>query len=426
MNISAIKLSSWMVILLFHLMAIVVHEVQLVDTNAYMGFQTLGFTIEYIIRIALGFTVLWMILPNKYQYPSDYLLFIYGLFTLAPFVVFGQVNGRVFQYYFIGLIIIATPLILIKILKRIKFKISIISLLDTRYIAYALLLFSLATATMSFSSAPASSGFTLADSYDRRIEGRDIYLAGSFLAYAIGMTVNGIAPFLSFYSGLKNSKFFFLFSFMIAVMFFYLLGFKAPVAYIFLSFGAGMLIRKNKINKLPHIFLALITSMFFICFGEWVVMNYSLLAEISFRRINVVPGQMMSHYLEMISNSDYWSLLSGVEYSRGVTYLVGCIYYTCESNANTNAFIYSLAAGGLFGYIVVTFLVTFFYFLLDNIYSKTRSPSLVFVGLFYGLLIVEQAAPTALVSSGFALLTMLFLLEKRSRVFFLSNKNLKV
>ena len=407
-------------------MAIVVHEVQLADTNAYVGFHTLGISIDYIIRIAIGFAILWLILPKRYIYPSDYILFIYSLFTLAPFIVFGQVNGSVFQYYFIGLIIIATPLILIKILKRIKIKVSIISLLHTRYITYALLFFSLATVTMSFLSAPASSGFTLADSYDRRLEARDIYLAGSFLAYAIGMTVNGIAPFLSFYAGLRNSKFFFLFPFMIAVMFFYIVGTKAPVAYVFLSFGVGLLIRQNKMNKLPHIFLALITCIFFICVVEWVVMNFSLLAELSFRRINVVPGRMVSHYLEMMASSNYWSLLSGVEYPRGVTYLVGCIYYTCESNANTNAFVYSLAAGGLFGYISVTFLVTFFYFLLDNIYSKTRSSSLVYVGLFYGLLIAEQAAPTALVSSGFALLTMLFILEKKSRVFFHGNQKLKV
>ena len=404
-------------------MAMIAHEVQLVDTNAYMGFHTLGLSIEYIIRIAIGFAILWLILPKRYEYPSDYILFIYGLFTLAPFIVFGQVNGSVFQYYFIGLIIIATPLILIKILKRIKIKVSIISLLHTRYIIYTLLFFSLATVTMSFLSAPASSGFTLADSYDRRLEGRDIYLAGSFLAYAIGMTVNGITPFLSFYSGLRNSKFLFLFSFIIAVMFFYLVGSKAPVAYVFLSFGAGWLIRQNKMNKLPHLILALITCIFFIFVVEWFVMTYSLFAELFFRRINVIPGQMVSHYLEMMSSSNYWSLLSGVEYSQGATYLVGCIYYTCESNANTNAFVYSLAAGGLLGYISVTFLVTFFYFLLDSIYSKTRSSSLVYVGLFYGLLIAEQAAPTALVSSGFALLTMLFILEKKSRVFFHGNQN---
>ena len=407
-------------------MAIVAHEVQLVDTNAYMGFHTLGISIYYIIRIAIGFAVLWLILPKRYEQPSDYLLFIYGLFTLAPFIVFGQVNGSAFQYYFIGLIVIATPLILIKILKRIKIKLSLISLLHTRYIVYALIFFSLATVTMSFSSAPSSSGFTLADSYDRRIEGRDIYLAGSFLAYAIGMTMNGIAPFLSFYSGLTNRKFIFLFSFMTAVMFFYLVGVKAPVAYVILSFGVGLLVRHNKMNKLPHIFLTLVTGIFFLFVVELAVINYSLIAEMSFRRINVIPGQMVSYYLELMSDSNSWSLLSGIEYPQGVTYLVGCIYYTCETNANTNAMVYSLAAGGLFGYIVVTFLVTFFYFLLDNIYSKTRSPSLVFVGLFYGLLIAEQAAPTALVSSGFALLTMLFILEKKSRVSFQGDQKLKV
>ena len=406
-------------------MAIVVHEVQLIDTNAYAGYQKLGISIAYILRIVIGFVVLWLLLPKKYEYPSDYILFIYGLFTLAPFIVFGQVNGSVFQYYFLGLIIIAVPLILIKMLKRIKIKLSVISLLETRDIIYALLIISLATVSISFLSAPASSGFTFADSYDRRLEGRDIYLAGSFLAYAIGMTVNGIAPFLSFHSGLKNVKFIFLISLMIAVMFFYLVGTKAPVAYVFLAFGVGLLLKKNKMAKLPSIFLALITCLFFICIVEWLILDYSLLAEISFRRINVVPGQMVSHYLEMMFSSNYWSLLAGVDYPAGVTYLVGSLYYTSETNANTNAIVYSLAAGGLVSYVAVTFLVASFYFLLDNIYSKTRSSSLVFVGLFYGLLIAEQAAPTALVSSGFALLTMLFILEKKSRVLLHGNQRLK-
>jgi hypothetical protein len=407
-------------------MAIVVYEVQLVETNAHSS-QSLGFSIDYILRIAIGFIVLWVVLPNQYEFPSDYLLFIYGLFTLAPFIVFGQVSGDVYQYYFIGLMVISTPLIFVRILKRVKLKIKIIPLLSDRYVVYGLLIFALVSVAISFIFAPASSGFTLGDSYTRRLEGREAYIAGSFLAYAIGMTVNGITPYLAFTAGLGNRKLFLLYPVAIALIFFYLVGTKGPIAYVFLSFVIGSLSRLRSLDKIPLMFFVVMTSVFTISAVELLVNDYSLVAEFSFRRANVVPGQVVSHYLEMMFNSNYWSSVSGVEYSRGATYLIGEIYYTKESNVNTNAFVYSLAAGGFTGYIAITFLVALFYFVIDNVYSRTRNQAFIYIGFFYGLLIAEQAAPTALVSSGFALLTILFLLENRQTGSFLhGNQMLKV
>ena len=56
LKISATKLTSWLVILFFHVMAIAVYEIQLVDTNAQSS-NTLDFSIDYIFRITIVYVV---------------------------------------------------------------------------------------------------------------------------------------------------------------------------------------------------------------------------------------------------------------------------------------------------------------------------------------------------------------------------------
>ena len=86
------------------------------------------------------------------------------------------------------------------------------------------------------------------NSYERRLDGREIYTAGSLIAYAQSICMNGIAPFLAF-RGAINKQFTLNFIAFSSVLFFYwLLGVKAPFAYTILAFLVGYLARKNHLR----------------------------------------------------------------------------------------------------------------------------------------------------------------------------------
>ena len=73
-------------------------------------------------------------------------------------------------------------------------------------------------------------------------------------------------------------------------------------------------------------------------------------------------------------------------------------------NANTNAFIYALGSGGTPLYLGIITLVCLILAILDLKYRKTNNPILIFTAFLYSILILEQSATTALVTSGLGII----------------------
>jgi hypothetical protein len=404
-------------IILIQLMALVVYQVQLVETNYYMGYRDISLSFDYIANLFLGVAVLAVIAPQRIKKPSDLLLYFYALFVIAPITFFqalGQEEG--FIIFCIKIAIVSLPLILIKIggLSKLRFK--SYNIIPFKFTYYTIAIICVITLFYGALNAPASSGFNMENSYDRRLEGRDIFLAGSVGAYLISMTVNSFLPFLSFFAAQRKSVKALIFSLLSALAFFYLISVKAPFAYIFIAYGIGLLVRFNKISQIPKLALILIFILFLICIIEVIFFDYSIVSELAFRRIFSVPAQVVSHYMDMMfedANTD-WTILGGTIHPNGVTYLIGEMFYSSETNANTNALIHALASGGLFSYLAISVVLCIYYVCIDALYLYSLNPALLFIGYVYSILLTEQAATTAAVSSGIAFLTMLLLVTKNN------------
>lgn len=269
----------------------------------------------------------------------------------------------------------------------------------------------------SYVNSPSGAGFDILTSYDRRLEGREIYTAGSLIAYALAMSMNGFAPYLAFRGAINRQNSLISIAFGAAVFFYWLLGVKAPIAYVVLGYFVGYLTRINCLRHFAKYFLIGIIGLYFLVLIEWVLFNdYSVIADYGFRRLFPVQAEIQGYYLDflMINTPSFWNFLSGVhDQSFSATYYVGDNYIgNSESNVNTNAFLYGFVANGILGYLAATFFVSIFLALLDRLYKSTHNPTYILIGFVYGYLVTEQAYSTAMVSSGVGLLFLLTFFEK--------------
>ena len=376
--------------------------------------RSIDFGFIYFYRFVSGFSVLWFLLPRNLSKPSDFFLFSYGLFVIGPFVVFGFSKEHHLLAYHLGLIVIGLPAVVLKFVLIFKFRLTNIRLLPAEVALWSLFFITIGILFYSLSIAPSSAGFSLEDSYLRRLEGRETYASGTLIAYLIGTLNNGIAPYLAFVAGERKSRISFMMAFSIAVVYFYLVGLKAQFAYIVVAFLFGRLLRSGSLDTLPKGAVLSCICLLAIVIFEWLLGGgYSLIAELTFRRVNVIPGQVANHYVELIASDGPWTIWSGVSHAKGVSFLIGELHYTSETNANTSSFLYSFAQGGFLGLLFTLVILLLFYGVIDSIYRKTKNPDFLFLGFFYAIIITEQAATTALLSSGFAFMFLVLFFSAR-------------
>jgi hypothetical protein len=200
------------------------------------------------------------------------------------------------------------------------------------------------------------------------------------------------------------------------VFFFWLIGVKAPLLYVFLAYFMGVLVAKKKHTNFSVYFLYAIVLLFGINLLEWLFFDYSLISDFFFRRLFAVQAQIQGYYLDFImeSGTPSWNYLTGSAGSAFTpTFYIGEFYFgNVDANANTNAFLYAFSLYGVFGYIFAMLFITIALTGFDALYRSSKNPVYLYLGFIYGLLLVEQAFSTAMVSSGVGLLFLLALLEK--------------
>ena len=198
-----------------------------------------------------------------------------------------------------------------------------------------------------------------------------------------------------------------------SAVFFFSIGVKAPLAFAGLAYFVGLGVRYGRLTIFFDA-VVFLTILLFLGFAiEFSLYQYSEIAEYFFRRVFTIPGFDMQHYMELMfkSGDALWSPWFGVNSDLSPTFLVGAIFFgNVQWNVNTNAFIYALAAGGVPGYLVTIGLVGGFLKLLDSLYAASGNAGYLYLGFLYSILVAEQAATTALASSGVALLFILLVL----------------
>ena len=400
---------------LLGMMAYAVYGMQLQYTNAYIGFQPL---IAHVSRriIILGLCVLLgLSLPTSPSKPSHFFLLLYGTFTILSYVLFaGAAYEEGLLSYLAWLVLLLAPYVAVYLLSRVNWTLLIRFELRRETVLVIAVGIVLAAVAVALINSRQSGGLTIADAYERRMVGRDIFQAGSFIAYLNVMSMNGINPFIAFLGGLLNRKALTLLAVFFAGVFFFSVGVKAPMAVVGLAYFVGLGVRSGRLGIFFEAVIAVTVLLFAVFLIEYADSGYSQVAEYFFRRIFVIPGFDVQHYMELMfkSGGQLWSPWSGINSDLSPTFLIGALFFgNVEGNVNTNAFIYALAAGGFPGYLSAIAFVVGLLKVFDALYAASSNAGYLYLGFLFSILVTEQSATTALVSSGVGLLFGLLVLS---------------
>lgn len=390
---------------------------QIGEANAYMGMKPWDMSLAGYVGFATGLPIVAWVASRTRGRPSDFFRLFYGTIAVTSFLVLHPVVGPLpVTAIFAGLVLLFLPLLMLEILDAIFPALKVKGVIGSTWVEVLVVLALVVVVMSAATHPPASAGFGLDTSYDRRLEGREIFGAGSWLAYGLSMTMNGLAPYLAFRAGLRSRVFLFGVAVVAVCFFYWLLGVKAPLAFVIAAAVMGVFVRKGRLPSIGRYFLAAVLGLGLVVIAEWVLFDgYSLVADYFFRRLFAVQAEVQSHYLQFLLSEKVvpWSWLYGsFDRDFAATYYIGEHYMdNAESNVNTNAFFDQLAAKGFIGYIYALVLVPLILVIFDRLYRSSRNPSYLFLGFLYGLLVVEQAYTVAMISSGVGVLFVLTSLE---------------
>jgi hypothetical protein len=405
------RASGLILLVIFSIGLLTAYGLQLAETNEYMGYMAIPLNIGYLASLSVALGITSLLMPTKIAKPSDFFSLLFGFFLLLPYSILHPIRHEIsFSDFSLYFSVIAAPLVVVKLVVLIFPTIRFPTVMGPGALVWLVSCFCLVGLALALSNAPTAAGFDLSTSYERRIEGRSIFPSGTPLAYLNAAIVNGFAPLLAFVAGLRRNIYLLAFSIICGLVYFYLLGLKAPIMFIALAFMIGYAARAGKIRHFVGFMYFLLLGALALFFIEYLFFGFSLTGDYLIRRAFSVPPYIASAYFDFMTSGSMipWTLIHGAETDETITFVVGEWFLGFPGlNANTNAFLYQLAIGGIPMYILTILLVAFVFALLDSAYTAKRQSVLLYLGFSYSILIIEQAATTALVSSGIGLLIVL-------------------
>lgn len=418
-QISKARIKIFAIFVTITIINLLIYNYQLVITNSYYGYKNFSIDINYFSTVLIFLIAITFILPKKISLPSDFFAVLYSLFSFLSFLVFAASPQKIsFSVHIVFLCVMFTPLIFMKIFSYFSIHIRNMFPINNKIIYFLIWTIVVSSVVIAIFYSPPSAGFRIDNVHLRRLASREIFVGGAPLSYLLSISMSGLIPFIAFNYGRKSKLIGLAFCLILDLGFFYSMGVKSIFLYTCMAFAVGFGVRQKKLNLLYTFILISVCSLFVIFCIEWALSGYSLVAEYFFRRVFIIPGYVVVAYIDVIfANANApWTLINGANIPEGPSYYVGRNFFgNAATNATTNAFISSLASGGILGYFVIIFLVTGFFKLLDILYVSSRNSSYLFIGFLYALLITEQNATTAFISSGPGLLLFLSFLSGRER-----------
>ncbi|MGN5145021.1 hypothetical protein [Aeromonas veronii] len=412
-------------LLLFYLGVVYIYIVHLQPRpeNEALGYRVLDCDIQYYVWILVYGVITIALIPKKFDRPSSFFIMFHVLFVVFPFIVLPNIGSDSSQISFFWMwLVLVFPIILISISNKIKTTVNILPSFNklTSYPNSYLLVFLICVfvTCLAFLNAPLSSSFDIGTSYIRRLEGRDVYPTGSFTAYANSIVMNGLGPLLAFWAGVNRNFKQFVIPIGIWLAYYYLLGIKSPLLMMTLSFFVGYHCSRDKLSKTFNYLVCILMVILLASVIETVIFNYSYISDYFIRRAFTVPPFLISVYGDFIAQNYYdgrWSFFSGFNSDIPISFVIGEQFMgKAGLNANTNAFVVAFSSGGFFLYGFICLILVLYYRIVDEVYKNRKSPSMLFCGFIFGILLIEQSATTALLSSGviFVLLLSLILSEQ--------------
>jgi hypothetical protein len=408
---------------LFSCALVVIYVHQLAPANVLNGWHPWAMNAEGWGALIVGWFAGFYCLSRIGGQPSDFLRLFICTIPLTSFLLLHSVAGELPDgAVFANLCILMFPLLLLSVASRwdwMSFRLpSMPKSLPAEYVALALLLI---VVLVAYFHAPEHAGFGINDTYVRRFEGRELYPARTVLAYALSMSMNGLVPFLAYRATERGKSALLVIALGAVVFFYWLIGVKAPFAYVLAASAMGLMIRSGKLKYIGHFFLLAVVLAALVVVGEWLLISkYSYVADYFFRRLFPIQALDQSYYLQFLFSDKpvEWSWIVGSsDPSFQPSYFIGEHFGgNPQSNSNTNAFLASLMSGGAWGYAVAVAFIVVVLSLYDRLWTASKNPAYLFLGYMYSALLIEQAYSVAMVSSGVMLLTLLVMLEKPGAV----------
>lgn len=400
-----------------------IYQVQIGPANGYLGMRPLIFGMAGFIVFLLAF-LYYLFLPFFLKFrPSDFFLIVYSLVPIFSYVILYPVSGVLSDWQVLfGYALLIIPVFLLLLFRSISTKFYFKGFLSSWCIDLLACAVGASVVIFSLYKMMPWASFSLSDSYVRRLIGRDIFPAGTISAYANSIVMNGFVPFLAYRGATGRSLLLIPLALAFVVSYYYTLGVKAPFLYFFFFLSLGFFLENGGgRGSFFKVYLGAVLSLFLtslVMILEGLLFGgYSYVADYLFRRLYAVPPQLMGYYIDYFGNSANvnWNFLTGsLLDAKPISFIVGDVYSgQSGTNANSNSFFYALGEYGFIGYLLNIIFIIIIYFVLDCQYKNTRNKSYLFLGMLFGVLLLEQFYATALVSSGVAVLLLLVLFEKK-------------
>ncbi|MCZ2443340.1 MAG: hypothetical protein LC101_06165 [Flavobacteriales bacterium] len=386
----------------------------IIEPDYHYNFKMLTFDYYTLTSFLLAVVYSSILFKRRFQKPSDFFLFFYSTIVVLPYSVLHTQTGHIFLG---NLLVLYLPLLSVYLFSGINFRlpawrwIEVGRRIDEKKLIYAIAAITVVTIYFLLKKAPASASFSLSDIYTRRLDAREIYGSRTLLAYLSAIVMNGALPLFAFWGYRKRNLIIALLPVPLFSLFFYIYGVKSPIVYIVAAYLLSYFIEKFSIDSLLRaIFLGLTVLVAAVLLEIWIN-DYSYLQQYILRRAYYVTTNIIEIYFDFFHRY-LDSPLTGFRYiPEGISIYVGAIFFkTSGVNANTNTFLYFLAQFGLIGYLAVTAFIGILFSIFDKL--ATTYTTFVFFSFMYAILILEQSATTALLSSGIGVLAILFYFTK--------------
>lgn len=400
---------------------IALYVFQFEETNAYTGILPLRATgtVAYWVLLLAWLLSVAALLPTRVRAPSDVFLAIYlvgsTLWSAAYWPATGLLGtgGAVVLWA-----ILLLPAAAIRGIRRLLAGQRLPEVPVALRQREALLVpvvagLVLLAAVLAYRVGGSAVGFDLELAHERRLTGRESFAGNVFVAYLLQMATNGLTPYLAFLGARRRSPLLVVAALAFGVFGFWMFGMKSSFLVIALLAILGWLVGRGKVAWFPEVLIGGLVTLLAIALVERRLNEVSLLGEFVIRRAVLVASLIQAYFVDALvggSGGAGWALLRGID-SRGFAtpeYLIGSRYFGNElTNANASAYLHQAAATGVAGYLAVVAGVGVLLAGLDLWYEKTRRTDGFAIGAILGVLLLEQAFTTALVSSGVMLCILL-------------------
>lgn len=398
--------------ILYYAVFLVCYWLLIVPTYAYTGltFRVLPLWCWVISVVLALIPMLWM--PLDIERPSDLASwFLYLCLILPSNVVMFMVSAYEPVEVLPLPVTLCAAFALFDFLRRTRrFKITTITG-SGKLFTIALPLITILLAFAVFRLAGFKFNLSFNEVYDRRLEAREIIPGGSFMGYALSFLKSICIPLLVGI-GIQWKKWsYILIAIFGVVTIFSLNAMKAALAQPIILAGVVMLVIKKKEN------IGLLITTGFICITllsllEAVTFGTIKIATFLIRREMAVPGMLTTYYWEYFSHNPYVFMADSFigkilsihsPYDMPTSRLIGLVFFgNPESNVNANIWASAFANFGYFGFVMVSILAALILRLADSLSTKGKFEIGCACCSAIGLVWVNGALHTSMITNGVA------------------------